>query len=128
MRARRERDERGSGSVLMIAVALVLLLAGLTAALWAAVSAGHHRAVAAADLAALSAAGAMQGGGTDPCEVAGRIAAAHDTVLRRCSVEGQEVLVVTAVRLSLGGLGDPLVEAAARAGPVSPATSRSAPR
>jgi secretion/DNA translocation related TadE-like protein len=112
----------------MLAIALVLLLAGLVAALWAAVSAGHHRAVAAADLAALSAAGALQRGTSDPCEVAVRIAAAHDAEVRRCAVEADEVLVVATVRLPLGALGDPLIEAAARAGPVSPATSRSAPR
>jgi secretion/DNA translocation related TadE-like protein len=115
--ARRRRDERGSGTVLVSAVALVLLLAGLTAALWAVVSAGHHRAATAADLAALSAAGALQGG-ADPCEVAGRIAMAHDAELRRCSVVAEEVLVVAAVRLPLGALGEPSVQASARAGPV----------
>lgn len=124
----RRRDERGSGSVLTLAMALILLLAGLVAALWAVISAGHHRAVAAADLAALSAAGALQGGAADPCAVATRIAAAHGAVVRRCTVDAGEVLVVAAVRLPLGKLGDPLVEVAARAGPVSPATSRSAPR
>jgi secretion/DNA translocation related TadE-like protein len=101
----------------MMAAALLVLACGLAAALWSAVSAAQHRAATAADLAALSAAQAIQSGG-DPCGSARRIAVAHRASLQWCLVEGEEVSVVAGVPVELGSLGRPLVRSAARAGPV----------
>ena len=115
---RRRRDERGSATLLAVGVALLLLGAGLVGALWAAVSLGSHRAASAADLAALSAAQAVQSGDLDPCTSARRIAVGQQVELRGCVVEGETVSVVVVVRLQLGAVGSPAITAQARAGPI----------
>ena len=112
-------DERGSGTLLALTSALVLLGAGLCCALWAAVSTGHHRVAAAADLSAISAAQALQSGSEDPCSTAARIAGEHHAEILDCQVDAETVVVVAAVRLRLGALGSPYVRSTARAGPVS---------
>jgi secretion/DNA translocation related TadE-like protein len=113
------RGERGSGTLLMMSAAFLVLASGLAVALWAAVSTARHRAATAADLAALSAAQMIQSGG-DPCESARRIASVHRATLQRCEVEGEEVMVVAGVPVELGSLGRPQVRSMARAGPVHP--------
>ena len=118
-------DERGSATLLALAVGLLLVGAGLVCALWAVISTGHHRAAAAAEMAALSAAQAMQPGGDwhaesgGPCDVASRIALAHRAELLSCRIDGDTVEVVAAVELRLGVLGSPSMKSVARAGPVS---------
>jgi secretion/DNA translocation related TadE-like protein len=118
-------DERGSATLLALAAGLLLVGAGLVCALWAVVSTGHHRAAAAAEMAALSAAQAMQPGGDwqaegdGPCDVASRIALAHRAELLSCRSDGDTVEVVAAVELRLGVIGSPSVKSTARAGPVS---------
>jgi len=114
-----KRDERGSASLLAVGVALLLLGGGLVGALWAAVSLGSHRATSAADLAALSAAQAVQSGALDPCTSARRIALDQQVELRECAVEGEIVSVAVAVRLDLGAIGSPIATARARAGPLA---------
>lgn len=37
------RGERGSGTLLMLSVGLLVLLSGLAVVLWAAISTAHHR-------------------------------------------------------------------------------------
>jgi secretion/DNA translocation related TadE-like protein len=118
-------DERGSATLLALASGLLLVGAGLGCVLWAVVSTGHHRAAAAAEMAALSAAQAMQPGGDwqaeadRPCDVASRIALAHRAQLLSCRSDGDTVELVAAVELRLGVLGSPSVQSAARAGRVS---------
>jgi secretion/DNA translocation related TadE-like protein len=99
-------------------VAVVLMAAGAVAVLWAAVSVGTHRAAAAADLVALSAAQAMQDGQPDPCRTATRIAGEQKVDLGSCRIEGETVLVELQVVLRLGVLGSPAIHTSARAGPV----------
>jgi secretion/DNA translocation related TadE-like protein len=113
----RRRSDRGAGTLLAISVAMVLMGAGVVGVLWAAVSLGSHRVAAAADLAALSAAQAVQSGEGQPCVSAGRIALDQHVELRSCMVEGEIVLVEVATPLRLGVLGSPLLSAEARAGP-----------
>lgn len=119
----RRRGERGSATLLALASGLLLVGAGLVCALWAVVSTGHHRAAVAAEMAALSAAQAMQPGGQaegdGPCDVASRIALAHRAELLSCRNYSDTVEVVAAVELRLGVLGSPSVKSTARAGPVS---------
>lgn len=117
-RAARAPGECGSGTLLAVSVMLLLLTAGLVSAVWVAVSLAHHQAVAAADLAAVSAARALVAA-DDPCGAAAEIAARHRADLLRCDVSGDTVEVVAAVRLGLGALGSPEVPATARAGPVA---------
>ncbi len=102
----------------MLAAGLVVLSCGLAVVVWAGVSTAHHRASVAADLAALSAAQALQNDG-DACEVAARIAGNQHASVESCEVDDEEVTVVTAVPVELGSLGRPLVRAKARAGPVT---------
>lgn len=116
-RLRSRRDERGSGTLLMMAAGLLVLVCGLAVVLWSAVSTAHHRATAAADLAALSGAQAIQSDG-DPCATARRIARKQGASLDACTVYGEEVLVVAGVPVELGSLGRPVVRSTARAGPI----------
>ena len=113
---RRCRDERGAATV--VAIGLVGVLTFVTAACVgaAALVLAHRRAQVAADLAALAGASALQRG-ADPCAAAGTIAERQDVRLHGCLVEGEEVVVVTGVRVS-PALGGAELPARARAGPV----------
>lgn len=109
--------ERGSGTLLSVGVALGLLTAAVVGVLWAVVSVGHHRADAAADLVALSAAQTLQSDEPDACRTAGRIAAVHAVQLTACRLDREVVTVAVGVQLRMGLLGAPVVTAEARAGP-----------
>ncbi|WP_433014391.1 Rv3654c family TadE-like protein [Kribbella sp. CA-294648] len=111
------RSESGTASILAIGLATVLLGGCLVGVFWAAVSVGRHRAASAADLAALSAAQALQTGANDACLTASRIAAAQQAEVHACHQAGESVAIVVAVKLRLGVLGTPIVTAEARAGP-----------
>jgi secretion/DNA translocation related TadE-like protein len=113
-----DRTDRGSATLLSLGIAAVLLGACVVGVLWAAVSVGHHRADAAADLAALSAAQAQQSNPGHACATAGRIIDAQGVSLKYCQVEGDMVAVAVSVRVHLGVLGTPTVNGEARAGPI----------
>ena len=114
--------EEGSGTVLGVAaigVLLLVLVGGLGLA--SAVVAGH-RARAAADLAALAAAGAIQSGAGDgqACGRAATVAGANAAQATRCVVQADGSVAVeatAAVGLVLPGIGGPRARATARAGP-----------
>ncbi len=72
--------ERGAASVVIVACAAVLLLVGCGLSAVAATVVAHRRAQLAADLAALAAAGDVQGGG-DGCAEGGRVAIANEEAL-----------------------------------------------
>ncbi|MFB9383437.1 Rv3654c family TadE-like protein [Pseudonocardia petroleophila] len=80
----------------------------------------RHRAEAAADLAALAAAGRAVHGTAAACARAAAIAGGMDTRLRTCRLDGWDVLVATEADLALTVLGPPTVTARARAGPAQP--------
>ncbi|WP_328332769.1 flp pilus-assembly TadE/G-like family protein [Kribbella sp. NBC_00382] len=113
-----DRTERGSATLLSLGIAAVLLAACAMGVLWAAVSVGHHRADAAADLAALSAAQAQQSNPYTACATAGRIVDAQGASLKYCQAEGDTITVAVAVRLHLGAFGTPMLTGEARAGPI----------
>jgi secretion/DNA translocation related TadE-like protein len=113
-----DRTERGSATLLSLGIAAVLLGACGTGVLWAAISVGHHRVDAAADLAALSAAQAQQSNPGNACTTAGRIVDAQGVSLTYCHADGDTVAVVVTVRLHLGVFGTPTVTGEARAGPI----------
>jgi secretion/DNA translocation related TadE-like protein len=114
-------EERGSGTMLMVGVLGVLLALGAAATLAAGYVAAAHKARAAADLAALSAAVAIEAG-ADGCAVARRVATDNDTRLSACDRVGDQidfvvsVEVVRPVRTGVPGL-PAQVTAAAHAGP-----------
>lgn len=119
----RGRDERGSGTVLMLSAVSVAALALVVVLMFTAVAQAAAKAGTAADLAALSAADAarrlLPG---DPCTVASATAAANEATLTSCSRQGQGGEVVTvAVRVAVSPVGwlPPVTRAksVARAGP-----------
>lgn len=98
----------------MLAALLVVSLA--VAQVGAAVVA-RHRAQAAADLAALAAAGRLVDGRQAACAVAEAVAAAMRAGSAGCSVQGLDVTVRVTVPVRLGRWGTGHAHAGARAGP-----------
>jgi secretion/DNA translocation related TadE-like protein len=82
---------------------------GLLAQAWT----GQIRADAAADLAALAASDSRLAASADPCATAAVLAEANGAELLACSVDGEDVLVRTAVPVGAGLVA----EGRARAGP-----------
>lgn len=115
--------QRGAATVLTVAMAGVLLLAGTAAAGVSVLVVDHRRAQAAADLAALAAAAQSgQGSGPTPapCTTAARVARANGATLRSCRRVGPDVVVAVAVQGPRWfGRQDDLT-ASARAGPSIP--------
>ena len=114
--------EQGSATVLMAAVMGVVVAFSAVAMVVAGYLAGHHRARAAADLAALSGAAAHLSG-EDACDLARRIARQNGAKVTGCAQVGDDIdFVVTVrtavtVRSTLPGLPR-TVEAEAHAGRV----------
>ncbi|WP_152978081.1 MULTISPECIES: Rv3654c family TadE-like protein [Micrococcales] len=120
-RGLRDGPDRGSGSVLAVALlgaimVMVVFVIAAGQAAWA-----HHRARTAADLAALAAADAARGlTSGEPCAVARRVAEANGARLVGCCPpsdrgEVRDVRVEADVPAWLGRLGP--VTGLARAGP-----------
>ena len=87
--------DRGSGTVLALALGLVLLMAAVLIALLAQAAALASRAGAAADLAALAAADAARGiTDGEPCSVAGEVARRHQARILSCSLGPGETVQV----------------------------------
>lgn len=81
------RDERGSGTLLVVGgMSLVMVIAGVALVLTAYIAA-QHAAADAADLSALSGA-AAHGRGEDPCAAAREVARANGVTLSTCRVSG----------------------------------------
>lgn len=110
------RGDRGSATLMTMALAGVLLFTGAALAVVGGVLVAQREAQAAADLASLAAAAAAANGG-DACAVAAGVATANGAVLASCRVQGREVEVGVTVRgpHPLGRRLD--VPARARAGP-----------
>lgn len=88
-------SERGSGTVLALALVFVLLVAGAAVGLVAQAGVLASRAAAAADLAALAAADAARGlAPGEPCAVAAEVAARNDARISSCSIEGGDTVQV----------------------------------
>lgn len=127
----RPGPDRGSATVLVLALVLVCgFLATAVTGLATAVLA-RHRAQAAADLGALAGADVLlaraggdvllaRAGGAAACTRAAQVARANGAGLRGCLVRGLDVLVATSVRPAgpVGRLGS--ARARARAGPGPP--------
>ena len=104
----------------MVAVAMMAVLLAITAGggyVGSAVIA-RHRAQAAADLAALAAAGRLADGADAACAQASALAHAMRTAVTQCVVEDLDVVVTVAAPLAFGRLGVGPARASARAGPV----------
>lgn len=87
---RERRGQTGSATLLVVAMAGVLLLLGAGLAVVTALVAAHRAAQSAADLAALSGARGVASGG-DGCAIAREVAAANGARLTLCAVSGRVV-------------------------------------
>lgn len=114
--------EEGSATVtaslalagLIVVTVLVVHLGGVVVA--------RHRAQAAADLAALAAAGELWHGAEVGCAAAeslGRRMSAH---IARCEIDGWDAVITIEEKVPLGPFGMRSIRAVARAGPVGEAT------
>ena len=108
-----KRPERGAATVLVVAMAGVLMfvMTGLAAA--GGLVTAQRRAQAAADLAALAGASRLD----DACGRAGEVAAANAAVLKACRLDGDDVIVEVSVAGPRVPWRDVRVTAEARAGP-----------
>lgn len=119
MTATRAEGDAGSGTVLVLTAASVLLLIGTVLASLAAVGVARHRAASVADLSALAAASSAHLGSGPACDAAREVADRSSARLVECRVVGDVAYVVASVRPPgrLGELG--AATARARAGPAS---------
>jgi secretion/DNA translocation related TadE-like protein len=108
--------DRGSASVWMLAVGLVLLAAGLAAAALGAVHVARHQAQSAADLGALAGAAHTIAAPGTACARAAMVADANGARLVACHRHGPDLTVTVEVTPAVGP-GRP-VTATARAGPL----------
>ena len=110
------RTERGSATVYIASALVGLTALAVAVSGFTALAATKHRAAAAADLAALAGAKALQEG-VDPCASAADLAARNGAALDECTVDGRVVTVLARAQ------GPDLLgrswtfESAARAGP-----------
>ncbi|WP_318268934.1 Rv3654c family TadE-like protein [Actinomyces bovis] len=110
--------EQGSGTVLALGVMAVLLALGLLITGLVQAQAAKARAHAGADLAALAGATALTSiiVPSEPCAMAGQVAAANRVELTACDIVGEDVIVQVQAQARV--LGVPRVAiGAARAGP-----------
>jgi len=114
---RRSLDDRGSAAVVMLGVIAAVLVLTVSGLLLASAVLASHRARAAADLAALAAAGVLLQG--EPagmaCGAAAWVAAANHGRLRQCIVSGSEVRLSVVASPGVTGVG--IATARSRAGP-----------
>ena len=113
---RRCSGDRGSGALWVLAVSLIVVLAGAVGAIRGLAAIARHRAVSAADLAALAGAVQAVDGQGDACAAARSIAAGNAARLAGCTLDGAVVTVTVSCSLS-GGLAHWAAHASARAGP-----------
>ena len=108
-----KRPERGGATVLVVAMAGVLMfvMTGLAAA--GGLVTAQRRAQAAADLAALAGASRLD----DACAHSREVAAAHAAELEACRLDGDDVTVEVSVAGPRVPWRDVRVTAEARAGP-----------
>ncbi|MEV6631395.1 Rv3654c family TadE-like protein [Actinoplanes sp. NPDC051470] len=109
------QGERGAASILVLAIGLVLVAAGLAGAAIANARVARHQARTAADFGALAGAARVVEGQEPACAAAARLVEANGAVQQSCQVEGLEIVVH--VTVTTGHLPRP-ARAAARAGPI----------
>ncbi len=113
----RPSNDRGSATVVMLGVIAAVLMLTVSGLLLASAVLASHRARAAADLAALAAAGVLMRGqpASAACESAARVAAVNHGRVQQCIASGTEVRLSVAVPAGVRGLG--VATARSRAGP-----------
>ncbi|WP_245562416.1 Rv3654c family TadE-like protein [Nocardia araoensis] len=112
------RDEQGLATVFACTALVALIGVTLLIAQVGAVVVARHRAQAAADSAALTAAGALVDGVDAACGEADQVARRMGTRIRLCEAAEWDATVVVERNVPIGLYGDRIVRASARAGPV----------
>ena len=107
------RSERGAATVLVVAMAGVLMFVTIGLAAAGGLVTSQRQAQAAADLAALAAASDLD----DACGRAAEVAGANRAALEDCRVDGDEVTVSVSVAGPRVPWREVRVAAEARAGP-----------
>ena len=121
MNDRRWEADRGGASLLVLAMGLVLVTAGLGGAAVGAARVARHQARAAADLGALAGAIRAVQGEQVACERAAVLVTANHARVSSCRLDGFEVVVFAEVTVTpVPGLRR-VARAGARAGPVTSA-------
>jgi secretion/DNA translocation related TadE-like protein len=111
--------DRGAASLLLLAIGLVLVAAGMAGAAVGAARVGRHEARTAADLGALAGAVRVIEGEAVACARAAELVSANGARLTSCRTDGLDIVVEAEVTITpLPGLVR-RAEAAARAGPIS---------
>lgn len=119
----RRRNDQGAGAVLVLVMVAVIAVVALAGVSIGALLSGQRRAASAADLAALSAARALQTGGVtaaagaDACVVARRISEANGAELSSCRTLGEDVVLEVQVEVRAGFGTTWRVPGRAKAGP-----------
>jgi phosphoribosylaminoimidazole-succinocarboxamide synthase len=114
--------DRGSASVWLLAIGLVVLSAGLAGASVGAAHVARHQAQVAADLGALAGAARSVEGSRIACQRAGSIATANGARMVACDLDELD-LTITVEVAPASGLSRPAT-ATARAGPIRADDSR----
>lgn len=115
---RRAAVDRGAASILVLAIGLVLVAAGVAGAAVGAARVARHQAGVAADLGALAGAVHAVHGRAAACAVAGRYVTANAARMTACDVDGLEIVIHVELTVTpLPGLTAP-TRAGARAGPL----------
>ena len=110
------RGDRGSGTVLLLALVAVALVVAAMLGLLASAQLARGRAQSAADLGALAgAARLLAGHAGDPCATAAQVVRRNHAALSSCTDEGAGVVTVEVVVEGAAGSAT----ASARAGPAS---------
>lgn len=110
--------DRGSATVLLLAIGLVLFGAGLAGVSLAAAHLARHQAQSAADLSALAGALHVVEGPVVACAEAAAIAAANHAHLTRCGLNGFDLVVTVEVIPAMVVGPGRVATATARAGPI----------
>ena len=107
-------SDRGSGTLLGLVFALVILSGGVISWCLVSIAVAHQRAMAAADLGALAAASAG-------CDEAARVVRVNGGQMEACVVEGADMVIEVSMPspgpMARLGLPAVRVQSAARAGP-----------
>ena len=118
--------DAGSGTVWTLTVGLLLLCGAVVVVMVLAVVIAHERVVAAADLAALAAAGRLDDAPGLACAEAAAVASANGARLRGCAVAGFAVTVT--VELAADATLLPAFTVSSRAGLATPGQPLGTPR
>ncbi|MGW4737632.1 Rv3654c family TadE-like protein [Nocardia xishanensis] len=118
-RSRKERGERGGATVFACVALIGLIAAALMIGQVGMVVVARHRAQAEADLAALAAGGALEGGAEAGCKAGEEVARRMGSRIKECRIDGWHATVAVARNIPMGLFGVRTVHAVARAGPVA---------